>query len=266
MNKFFDKDNRRIALFGKEANADFWDSHWSAEDGRTIKANILSGKGSRIVRRFTAKYLARGSRILDGGCGIGQNVFALNKMGYDAYGLDYAKETIAFTKTIFPEMNLSCASVNQTPYRDNFFDGYWSLGVIEHCRDGYDSITEEAARIIKPNGYFFAAFPMISVLRAIKIRLGIYKKIKNGSGDNFYQYFFDPRDVAGRVQSRGFALVEKHSWDAIKGLKDEIKFLEAPLQAIYDNKIAGSRFLKYMANMLLGWFCGHMALLVFRKK
>jgi len=40
-------------------------------------------------------------------------------------------------------------------FPNNFFDGYWTLGVIEHFWEGYNQIIEEAKRVIKPGDIYF---------------------------------------------------------------------------------------------------------------
>lgn len=259
----YDTTNKRLALFQQRATPDFWDEQWNKED---LKKNISSGKTHHFIKRFTKKYISPGGHVLEGGCGTGQVVFAIRSWGYDAQGIDYADKSIATTRTLVPSLNISVQDVRATTFPNDFFDGYWSLGVIEHFWDGFAPITNEAHRILKPNGTLFLTFPWMSPLRRVKTLFGFYARLDPGTDSkNFYEFMLDKRRVIRELEAQGFTCVESYSYDALKGVKDEIAILHPPLQKLYDNRSTHARIIRFLLTLLFSNFCGHMILLICKK-
>lgn len=70
----YDKRNKRLIISKQNATSEFWDEHWQTDNfGEKIKA----GKNNRFVKKFTNRFLPLESKALEGGCGIGQNVYGL---------------------------------------------------------------------------------------------------------------------------------------------------------------------------------------------
>ncbi|HAV11409.1 MAG TPA: class I SAM-dependent methyltransferase [Candidatus Moranbacteria bacterium] len=262
--KYFDTKNSRLVFLESKSSAGFWDNHWKTEK---LKADIERGKDDQFVSRITKKFLPLGSKILEGGCGKGAFVYSLKISGYDAYGIDYAKETIKEINEVMPDLNISLGNVEGLDFSDNFFDGYWSLGVIEHFFDGYDKITKEMTRVIKPGGYLFITFPYISPLRRIKAKLGKYPKFqeKELAMENFYQFALSHKKTSGDFEKLGFSIVYKKPFDGIKGLKDEISQVKPILQRIYDSKNIFIMIFQGLLSRALSPFTSHSILLVFKK-
>lgn len=68
----------------------------------------------------------RPPRVLEVGCGAGNNLWALSSMGYESFGIDIAPSAISFAKNRFEELNLTVrmseASMREIPFEDGFFD------------------------------------------------------------------------------------------------------------------------------------------------
>ena len=260
--KFYDKKNKRLVLFEQKANSGYWNRHWQVSD---IVKNVKLGKNNRLIKKFTNKFLKPGTKILEGGCGLGQNVYGLKEWGYDAYGVDFAKETIEKTKKAFSELKISAQDVRKLDFPDNFFDGYWSLGVIEHFWGGYDEILKEMKRVVKPKGYLFLTFPYMSLLRKWKAKLGIYKPLNNPEENTFYQFILNHKKVKSDIEKYGFKLVSTYPFDATKGIKDEISLLRPIFQKVYDSQNILAKAVKFLNLILFSKVAGHSILLVFQK-
>src|SRR3989338_4731992 len=114
----YDSINKRLAMFQREATPEFWDEQWDKEG---LKKNISSGKTHHFIKRFTQSYIAPGGRIIEGGCGTGQVVYAMSSWGYDAQGIDYAEKSVATTRTLIPSLQISVQDVRATTFPDAFF-------------------------------------------------------------------------------------------------------------------------------------------------
>lgn len=265
MNRYFDKINNRLVYVGTATSDTFWDNHWESDDPGFEK-QIKGGCDAFIINN-TRKYLSAGARILEGGCGRGNTVYTLHRHGYDAYGVDYARRIVEKINRCAPELKVCFGDVRQLPFPERFFDGYWSLGVIEHYYDGYDQILQEMRRVLNKGGYLFVTVPVMSWLRRKKAKLGKYPEYE-ASGkerENFYQFAFDPKDVINDLKSRGFELVDVKPRGGIKGFKDEVLILKPLLQQLYDKENRSSYYVKKILDAVLKRFANHMCLFVMRK-
>ena len=265
MRTYYDPTNDRLVFEGQPATKDFWDHQWQTKKFREI---VLAGFSDRFVVPLTKKFLLpeQATRILEGGCGRGQRVYALAKSGYDAYGIDYAKKTVELINKHFPELKVTVGDVRKIPFPDQYFDGYWSIGVIEHFFDGYGDILSEMKRVIKKGGYLFLIFPYISPLRQLKIRLGRYPLLpQTFQEQHLYQFAFNDRQVAEKVASSGFKLRYRLPYEGFKGLKDEVALLRPMLQKIYDRPTGINRIITYALSKLFAPLASHTILLVFEK-
>lgn len=261
--KLYDKKNKRLVVLEQRADKKYWDKHWEIHN---LVEKVRGGKKNRLVKKFTSKFLKPESKILEGGCGISQNVYGLKSWGYEAYGVDFSLKTIKKVKDVFSDLNIFIQDVTKLDFPDNFFDGYWSLGVIEHFWKGYGEILKEARRVIKVGGYLFLTFPYISVLRRLKAKLGIYKAFGNKiNEDNFYQFILNEKNVESDVEKYGFNLIRRHPYDAVKGIKDEFFLLKPLLQKIYDSQNILMKYIRFSISILFSTIAGHSILLVFRK-
>jgi len=266
MTQYYDKLNKRLVYIGDASNSDFWDKHWTKN---TIK-KMYSKKVSSFdyVINSTKKQLSKNSLILEGGCGTGQQVFKLQKSGYKVIGVDYAEKTIKTVKQENPELDIRLGDVRKLDFSNNYFDGYWSFGVIEHFYNGYDEILKEMQRVIKPERYLFITFPHMSKLRKFKARKNKYPIWENNENEitNFYQFALNEKTVIQDLKKLNFKLVQTHHLAGIKGLKDEINVLKKPLQRIYNSKRITGKILSGIISLIFNQFTSHSILLILQKE
>jgi ubiquinone/menaquinone biosynthesis C-methylase UbiE len=103
--------------------------------------------------------LPEGSKILDAGCGTGQNLVNLNeKITSEAYGFDFSAHAAPFWAK--RGLNKTClGTINDIPFASETFDAVMSVDVFE-CED----VVEERAyrelwRVLKPQGYLVMVVP-----------------------------------------------------------------------------------------------------------
>lgn len=262
--KFYDSKHNRLVFVGQAATPVFWDKRWSKDDLR-----IVLKSPDFIVVPTTKKYLKPGSKILEGGCGHGTFVYKLTKANYKCIGVDYAKKTIEKIKRVLPELDILYADLTKLPFENETFDGYWSIGVIEHFFKGYGPITREMYRVIKKGGYLFLTFPYMSPLRILKGKLGAYPIVESPKQpENFYQFALNKNAVIKDFEKAGFSLVSSKSFDGFRGLLSDAKTLSFIIKPIDDlskkNRITLG--LRFLIGKLAQPFAGHSILLVFRKK
>lgn len=265
--KYFDQRKNRLVFEGKAPTPDFWAKNWQDPN---LVTSIKAGGRDRFVSRITKRYIQPGKavRILEGGCGKGHFVYSLTAAGYQAIGIDFAKQTIKEIHKVMPELNVRFGDVRKLKFPNNYFDGYWSLGVIEHFYDGYGNILSEMARVLKPGGYLFITFPHLSRLRLLKIKMGVYPPFdaKVFNKKRFYHFGFDHRKIIYDLKNRDFKLKEIRPIEGLKGLKDEVSWLRRPLQILYDSKGPIAQLACYAISVIFAPFSSHCALLVMQNQ
>jgi ubiquinone/menaquinone biosynthesis C-methylase UbiE len=265
--KLYDSSQKRIVFFKQSATPEFWDSQWLSYD---VKEEILRGAKKKFIRNITEKYLQPPAKILEGGCGNGQYVYGLQQWGYEAYGIDYAPKTVELIHKLFPELNVQVGDVRELPFKDNYFDGYWSMGVIEHFYDGYELIAKEMSRVIRPQGYLFLSIPYMSPLRKLKAKFGLYQPFNSESADkeNFYEYLMDYEKVAEALAPLGLTLVATYPYNGAKGLKSELEplWLKKLAEKLLNARNPISRVLSKIVSVTFSQFSPHAIALVFQKQ
>ncbi len=267
--KFYDSLNRRLVFIGKKGGSgDFWDTHWNCND---LAQSVRRCRDPFVVG-ITQRYLHAGSRVLEGGCGRGDKVYALLQHGFDAYGIDFAKETTKEIRRVLPELNIRFGDVRTLPFEDGSFDGYWSLGVIEHFYGGYGPIVGEMYRVLRPGGYVFLTVPTMSPFRRFKAKLRMYPDYveTEASRELFYQFALHPEGVRLFFESSGFDFIQQRNGSWFKGFKDEVTILKPFLQRLYDGTSILPRIIKRIVisplESPLSPLFGHIAFFVFKKQ
>lgn len=264
MQKYYDRLNRRLVFVGRHSDSAYWDTRWQTEDFE----KLVKETEDKLIVKMAKKYLLPGANVFEGGCGRGDKAYSLFREGYNVYGVDYAKETVKEVNQYAPELKITVGDVAELKFDDNFFDGYWSLGVIEHFYNGYESALREMFRTLKPGGYLFISFPAMSPFRNLKARLGLYENLNGNYENKFFQYAFNKNAVKAQFARAGFQILEERSLSGLKGFKDEVGIFKNSFQKLYDYKASTfiARIFKHGLDKLLSPFFGHMYFMALKKK
>lgn len=166
-----------------------WDSYWRRADSVStgVYAIIASIYRKAFIRnrlhRLMRQTFPRDSRVLHAGCGGGQVDQGLHQY-LRITALDISPEAIAQYQRHNPAAaELQHGDIMKLPYPDSSFDGYYSLGVIEHFTgDEIARLLGEAHRVVKPGGAVLVFWPHA---RATSVMvLGAAHKLLNRRGGN----------------------------------------------------------------------------------
>jgi SAM-dependent methyltransferase len=263
--RYYDETQKRLVYIAQAATSEFWDSHWSDR----LHETYLTPPPHRSTVWFTQRYLPVGSTILEGGCGMGDKVYALDKAGFNAKGVDYAPDTVALTKQYWPHLDVLLGDVRKLPFQSCSFDGYWSLGVIEHFFNGFSDIASEIERVLKPGGYLFLTFPMMNTLRHKRAKRREFPLLEECDRErlmsNFYQFALDPNEVIKEFRSLGFAVEYRGGLSSFDCLAEETRWFKWLDRVLHYLPFGLRTKLCVVADAVCGSFFGHVALLVLRK-
>ncbi|MEX2527024.1 MAG: class I SAM-dependent methyltransferase [Gemmatimonadota bacterium] len=132
------------------------ESYWK-EDYFTISDNYFQGEIKRLKKIIDFKY---GMKSLDIGAGLGKQMMALSKAGFDTYGFEPSKQ---FHEKAISKMGINpdkwkLGMIEEVEYPENHFDFISFGAVMEHLYDPSDSILK-AMKWLKPNGIIHIEVP-----------------------------------------------------------------------------------------------------------
>jgi SAM-dependent methyltransferase len=137
-------------------------------DGDLTKLGVLTAYNSSefvwqsaydpLEGSISPKVLARGSRVLDLGCGSGQTSrLVFPDFAGTLVGVDCSSENVAYGSKLFAAYGLPglfcCASAYALPFADNSFDSILCRGAVNYTQQRL--ALSEAFRVLRPGGFIF---------------------------------------------------------------------------------------------------------------
>ena len=154
------------------------------------------------------------------------------------------------------------------PFPAEFFDGYWSIGVIEHFWEGYDAILAEASRVLRPGGFLFLTAPWFSPYRRSKARRQGYARHDFASEPpDFYQFALGRDEVAAALDRHGLDLRRWRGLAPEISMQEDMAGLKKPVHWLFASR--GSpvkRALRRMVCNSFSSYCGHSFMAIARRR
>ena len=119
--------------------------------------NLVHAVRAERIKWFVQRFRLQGRRVLDIGCGRGNNTLHFLDSDNTAVGMDLQPSLIADfrSRTESPAvMGDACC----LPFRDQCFDVVCFSEVIEHLEKPQDALNE-IARVVKPGGFIIVSIP-----------------------------------------------------------------------------------------------------------
>jgi ubiquinone/menaquinone biosynthesis C-methylase UbiE len=252
----------RLNRFWQEPDGEMWDGIWENTDKNEYWSEALEGNLLPEYKELFLKYFQPNQKILEAGCGVGQVVLAMRKHGFDCHGLDFAEAIIKILNKKFPDIPFDQGDIRELPYEDKSFDGYISLGVIEHFLSGQKLMLAEAARIIKPGGHIILSVPALNEFRKSKIKNNKYNVVPSKP---FFESCISHEELKSLLLEVGFDPID------YKYLNPVMPFVqETQINKLYQY-IEDTRYLRSIVDRVLNFILptnhfGHMIMVVARRR
>jgi len=127
---------------------------------RTIEQELEACDLETPPRELFLSYLSKEDKVVDAGCGFAKWVIYLHRRGYDIVGIDNNELAISKLKEFDETLPVEVGDIVNIQYPDNHFDGYISMGVVEHFEEGPQAPLNEAFRLLKPGGLIFVSYSL----------------------------------------------------------------------------------------------------------
>jgi ubiquinone/menaquinone biosynthesis C-methylase UbiE len=192
--------------------AERWDVMWVEEESK--EERDLS---STEHWKWFKIHLPPPARVLEAGCGPGHWVHSLDKLDYDAFGIDFAQETIERAHKQWPQLHLTVGDLRAMPFENGYFDGIMSLGAVEHDRDGPEAALNEMYRVLKPEGFLYCTVPCANRIYAMGLHalqewVVCNRLIRRATGRSpetqFFEYAYHPKEYEDILRSIGFEVIK----------------------------------------------------------
>jgi len=221
---------------------EYWDGNWNST---SIERALEFVEISPLKPIFDV-YFPREGKILEGGCGLGQYVIYYKRKGYDIEGVEFAQETLKRVKQFSKEVLIKKGDVLNLSYPADYFDVYYSGGVVEHFEQGPHQALKEAYRVLKKEGVLIITVPYCNLYRRIQsfISYMLGRNTSSGNVDfdgkktrhvwvrshqitpspfkgfSFHQYEYTRKEFSQILKEQGFKLIKSHGTSIIWGLQD----------------------------------------------
>ena len=139
------------------------------------------------------------ARLLDLGCGGGQDAGDLVQRGYRVVGLDRTSALLSAGRRRYRLLPLVCADLRQLPFQAMSFDGLWAAASLMHFpKPDARRILTDLRRLVRPGGLFAA-----TVTHGVKSRL-----VTDGWVPGRYFARWRKEEFARAVRRAGWKILE----------------------------------------------------------
>ncbi|MEM6793421.1 MAG: class I SAM-dependent methyltransferase [Acidobacteriota bacterium] len=211
-------ENGRLLWWQQEAD----DAYWFEKFDSAIASSHRAADEGRLGRigELLAGALPRNGAVLEAGSGTGWVVAGLRARGFDIEGVEHSARLVEAVRRHRPRLPIRQGDVRALEKPDGSYDGYVSLGVVEHFRDGCGDFLREAERLLAPGGVLCLSVPHFNGLRRLKAALGLFR---GEPGDlPFYQYAFTRRGLERLLAPYAFEIERFAGYGAARCLEKEL--------------------------------------------
>jgi len=181
--------------------SNFYEKYWqNPKESPPLQDPLNPKRVNVFIKEFKNRSV---KKILDVGCGSGQNAKSLKNAGFEISGIDISENAIKEAKKNYPEIEFSIAGLEKLPSSNEVFDAIYCTEVIEHIYDT-ETAVKKLGRVLKKGGYLFLSTPYHGFLKNLILTLFYFEKHFNPIGSHIR--FFTPKSLNKLLKQNGFEI------------------------------------------------------------
>lgn len=111
-----------------------------------------------VISFVLGRHRGKNLKVLDFGCGFGNNLRFLLDNGFDAFGVDFSSNVVSQIQDEFSG-RVFCGNALNLEFADNSFNLIIDRSSLQHNpKSDLPAIFRECRRVLKPGGEFFSNF------------------------------------------------------------------------------------------------------------
>ena len=152
---------RRAKLREKDDTQEFYDEFFNENDVEVMASggDLRRRRRSEILTAAAWSHMPKDAKVLDVGCGSGDNLRYILRDQAEFFGLEYAAPTATIARRLLGKRaDIRVASATEIPFGDGQFDLVMCIEVLEHLSED-SRACREIARVLKPDGALILSLP-----------------------------------------------------------------------------------------------------------
>lgn len=167
----------------------------------TTYFNTTVNSDVKVLYEHFLRYVSKGAKILDLGCGSGRDIRAFLDMGYEVDAIDGSKE-LARLASEYTGIRVKCIDFNQLN-EISIYDAVWACASLLHVTSqDLPSIMIRIRNTLKPSGVVYASF-----------KYGDFEGIRD---DRYFTDMTHDRFAEVLNKSSGFSIIEEWYSDDVR--------------------------------------------------
>jgi ubiquinone/menaquinone biosynthesis C-methylase UbiE len=201
------EDIRNMAITHHDQSAEYFhDEYRVMESDYFMSAFSYGRKKIEKLLDDTLGALPKASKVLDVGCGTGEQLKRCHNLGFDIMGVEPSAQMRAIAQRQNPKIKIVDGVINKLNFTDNSFDFIISIEVLRYLhRNDILAAYREMLRVLKPGGLMF--FTMLN--RHELNGYCFYRSLKNklfrmvGRQLSFHCEFVTPNQIKNDLNTFG---------------------------------------------------------------
>jgi SAM-dependent methyltransferase len=140
-----------------------WDSYWKKDKKTTFGffASLFRNLFlAPTLARYFEKYMPDDGIFAECGSGTSESSSRIKKKKEYFIAVDFSKKALFYAKKQKIIDKVICANIKKLPFKNEYLDGIWNLGVMEHFKKNeIVIILNEFNRVLRKNGRIILFWP-----------------------------------------------------------------------------------------------------------
>ncbi len=172
--------------------------------------------GRHHIEIYWNRYVAslpRGAKVLDVGCGTGEQLAELLDAGLEVSGVEPAEKMRAAAHSRLPAGTVRDGSILNLPFENSTFDFVYAIEVLRYLmHDDNLNGLREVHRVLKPGGIFFGTFVNLYALDGFNLLVGARRLVSRCFQKPLrcHTEFETPASVDRILHAAGFSKTQTH--------------------------------------------------------